>query len=194
MLTHQVQSFRGATQSSLQRAEIWLETRYPCGLGRGELTQQRAIRRLPRVSIRHGRKHDGLELRTRCNKIDVEGLLVDAVFPKPLGPIYGRPAGLEGAKSSLMSPHLIPKNPDSQFRRTAKGKLVNIPAPGCGFCTATQLNTETSGEAWKISLLSSTVYHPEVVYPEIGFDGRRNPALLSSPVRSRRPLKICWRE
>jgi hypothetical protein len=29
------------------------------------------------------------------------------------------------------------------MHRLAKGKPVNIPAPGCGFCAATQLNVET---------------------------------------------------
>jgi len=30
------------------------------------------------------------------------------------------------------------------MRRLAKGEPVNIPAPGCGFCAATQLNAETT--------------------------------------------------
>jgi len=30
------------------------------------------------------------------------------------------------------------------LRRIAKGKPVNIPAPGCGFFAATQLNAETT--------------------------------------------------
>ena len=50
LLTHKVQSFRGATESRLQRAEIPPETRYPCRLGRGDSTRQRAIRHPRRES------------------------------------------------------------------------------------------------------------------------------------------------
>ena len=45
LLIHQVQSFRGATESSLQRVEIPPETRHPRRLERGDSTRQRAIRR-----------------------------------------------------------------------------------------------------------------------------------------------------
>ncbi|KAH8889921.1 hypothetical protein GQ53DRAFT_184525 [Thozetella sp. PMI_491] len=59
----------------------------------------------------------GLEILAEgCNEADVEGFLEDAVFPKPLDLIYGRAAGLESSKSSLMSAHLIPNNSESQFR------------------------------------------------------------------------------
>ena len=40
-------------------------------------------------------------------------------------------------------------------RRLAKGKPVNIPAPGCGFCAATQLNAETTAGAPSRVLFSS---------------------------------------
>ncbi|KAH8889896.1 hypothetical protein GQ53DRAFT_766357 [Thozetella sp. PMI_491] len=51
-----------------------------------------------------------------CTEADVEGFLEDSVFPKPSDATYGRSAGLGSAKSSLMSSHLIPNNPESQFR------------------------------------------------------------------------------
>jgi hypothetical protein len=51
-----------------------------------------------------------------CTEADVEGFLEDAVFPKSLDPAYGRLAGLESAKASLVSSHLIPNNPESPFR------------------------------------------------------------------------------
>jgi hypothetical protein len=38
------------------------------------------------------------------------------VFPKDYDATYGCRAGLESSKSSLMSSHLIPNNPESQFR------------------------------------------------------------------------------
>ena len=59
----------------------------------------------------------GLEILAEgCNEADVEGFLEDTVFPKPLNLTYGRSLGLESAKSSLMSSHLIPNNPDSPFK------------------------------------------------------------------------------
>ena len=39
--------------------------------------------------------------------------------------------------------------------RVAKGKPVNIPAPGCGFCAVTQLNAETTAGAPGRVLFSS---------------------------------------
>lgn len=51
-----------------------------------------------------------------CTEADVEGFLEDTVFPKPSDLTYGRSAGLGSAKSSLMSSHLIPNNPESPFR------------------------------------------------------------------------------
>jgi hypothetical protein len=51
-----------------------------------------------------------------CTEADVEGFLEDAIFPKDSDLTYGYPAGLESAKSSLMSSHLIPNNPNSPFR------------------------------------------------------------------------------
>ncbi|KAH8902627.1 hypothetical protein BR93DRAFT_987812 [Coniochaeta sp. PMI_546] len=58
----------------------------------------------------------GLEILAEgCNEADVDGLLEDAIFPIPLDLTYGRSAGLESAKSSLISSHLIPNNPESQF-------------------------------------------------------------------------------
>ena len=49
-------------------------------------------------------------------KADVERLLEDTVFPKDSDLSSGRRAGLESAKSSLMSSHLIPNNPEIPFR------------------------------------------------------------------------------
>lgn len=51
-----------------------------------------------------------------CTEADMEGFLEDSVFPKDYDAAYGRRAGLESAKSSLMSSHLTPNNPESQFR------------------------------------------------------------------------------
>lgn len=51
-----------------------------------------------------------------CKEADVEEFLNDTVFPKDHDVTYGRRAGLESAKSALMSSHLIPNNPESQFR------------------------------------------------------------------------------
>ncbi|KAK3323912.1 hypothetical protein B0T19DRAFT_216741 [Cercophora scortea] len=56
------------------------------------------------------------DLQRGCTEVDVEEFLTDTVFPKNSDQTYGRPAGLESAKSSLMSSHLIPNNPESQFR------------------------------------------------------------------------------
>lgn len=51
-----------------------------------------------------------------CTEADVEEFLRDSVFPKPSDLAYGRSAGLGSSKSTLMSSHLIPNNPESQFR------------------------------------------------------------------------------
>lgn len=59
----------------------------------------------------------GLEtLAKGCTEAQVESFFEDTVFPKPFDHAYGLPAGLAGAKSSLMSSHLIPNNPESPFR------------------------------------------------------------------------------
>jgi hypothetical protein len=55
-------------------------------------------------------------LAEECTKADIEGFLEDIVFPKSLDSAYRRSAGLESAKSFLMSSHLIPNNPESLFR------------------------------------------------------------------------------
>ncbi|TPX14894.1 uncharacterized protein E0L32_005003 [Thyridium curvatum] len=60
---------------------------------------------------------DGLDSLARgCTEADVEGFLEDTVFPKVWDRTYGSSAGLGIAKSSLMSSHLIPNNPESPFR------------------------------------------------------------------------------
>lgn len=51
-----------------------------------------------------------------CTEADVEKFLEGAVFPNEDDLTYGCSAGLESAKSCLMSSHLIPNNPDSHFR------------------------------------------------------------------------------
>ncbi|KAK0613145.1 hypothetical protein B0T17DRAFT_511485 [Bombardia bombarda] len=56
------------------------------------------------------------DLQRGCTEADVEEFFTDTVFPKNSDRTYGRPAGLESAKSSLISSHLIPNNPESQFR------------------------------------------------------------------------------
>ena len=56
------------------------------------------------------------DLQRGCTEAHVEEFFTDTVFPKNSDPTYGRSAGLESAKSSLMSSHLIPNNPESQFR------------------------------------------------------------------------------
>jgi hypothetical protein len=56
------------------------------------------------------------DLQRGCTAADVEKFFTDTMFPKNSDWTYGRPAGLESAKSSLMSSHLIPNNPESPFR------------------------------------------------------------------------------
>ncbi|CAJ2510568.1 Uu.00g095370.m01.CDS01 [Anthostomella pinea] len=56
------------------------------------------------------------DLQRGCTEADVEEFFTDTVFPKNWDLAYGRSAGLESAKSSLMSSHLIPNNPESQFK------------------------------------------------------------------------------
>ncbi|KAK0748559.1 hypothetical protein B0T21DRAFT_344204 [Apiosordaria backusii] len=56
------------------------------------------------------------ELAEGCTEADVERVFQNAVFPEPLDPAYGRPAGLDRAQSSLMSSHLIPNNLESRSR------------------------------------------------------------------------------
>ncbi|KAK3936243.1 hypothetical protein QBC46DRAFT_367034 [Diplogelasinospora grovesii] len=51
-----------------------------------------------------------------CIKADVKGFLEDTVFLKPSDLTYRRSVGLRSVKSSLMSSHLIPNNPESQFK------------------------------------------------------------------------------
>lgn len=56
------------------------------------------------------------DLQRGCTEADVEEFFTDTVFPKNSDRSYGRPVGLESSKSSLMSSHLIPNNPESPFR------------------------------------------------------------------------------
>lgn len=52
-----------------------------------------------------------------CDEAQVTKFLDDTVFPDPdVDATYGRLAGLGSAKSSLISSHLLPNNPESPFR------------------------------------------------------------------------------
>lgn len=51
-----------------------------------------------------------------CTEAAVEAFLEDAVFPRDWDSAYGHSTGLGISKSALMSSHLTPNNPDTQFR------------------------------------------------------------------------------
>ncbi|KAI0403527.1 hypothetical protein F4802DRAFT_292129 [Xylaria palmicola] len=60
---------------------------------------------------------DRLEtLQRGCSEADVEEFFTDTVFPKNSDLTYGRLAGLENSKLSLMANHLVPNNSESPFR------------------------------------------------------------------------------
>ncbi|KAI1808846.1 hypothetical protein F4811DRAFT_558909 [Daldinia bambusicola] len=109
----------------------------------------------------------GLEILAEgCNEADVEGLLKDAVFPKPLDFTYGRTAGLESAKSSLMSSHLIPNNPESPFR-------VSGPKPDLLYGYSGALK---DGAFTRPQFLAQTILHPQNTrFAEATIQGLRFP-------------------
>ncbi|KAK0655345.1 hypothetical protein B0T16DRAFT_451044 [Cercophora newfieldiana] len=93
----------------------------------------------------------GLEILDRgCTEANVESFLEDTVFPKDYDATYGRRAGLESAKSSLMSSHLIPNNPESQFR-------VSGPKPDLLYGYSSDLR---DGAFTESQFLAQEVLHP----------------------------------
>jgi hypothetical protein len=95
---------------------------------------------------------DGLDILARgCTEADVERFLEDAVFPKSLDPTYGRRAGLESAGSSLMSSHLVPNNPESQFR-------ISQPKPDLLYGYSGDLR---DGAITQPQFLAQEVLHPQ---------------------------------
>ncbi|KAK4140937.1 uncharacterized protein C8A04DRAFT_14509 [Dichotomopilus funicola] len=50
------------------------------------------------------------ELDASCNETDVESFVGDALLPEKRDPAYGREAGLQRTRSSLMAAHLVPRN------------------------------------------------------------------------------------
>ncbi len=94
-------------------------TRLPDHLS-GHLERLRAERDSPGPSSEEIDGYlDGLEtLAQSCSEADVEEFLKASVFPRDHDATYGRAAGLKSAKSSVMSSHLIPNNPESRFRVT----------------------------------------------------------------------------
>lgn len=100
-----------------------------------------------------------------CNEADVDTFFADSLLPKASDPSYGRASGLIAVKSSLVSSHLIPANPASQFRvsQPKPDYLYGYtPNQGSAF-TDTQLTTQ------------GTLHPKNCRYPEATTQGLRFP-------------------
>lgn len=101
-----------------------------------------------------------------CTEADVEEFLTDTVFPKNSDQNYGRSAGLESAKSALMSSHLIPNNPQSPFR-------VSGPKPNLLYGYSGALR---DGAFTQSQFLAQSSLHPHNIrFPEATAQGSRFP-------------------
>ncbi|KAK3379027.1 hypothetical protein B0T24DRAFT_144293 [Lasiosphaeria ovina] len=106
------------------------------------------------------------DLQRGCTEADVEEFFTDTVFPKNSDRNYGRLAGLESSKSSPMSSHLIPNNPESPFR-------VSGPKPNLLYGYSGALK---DGAFTRPQLLAQTGLHPRNIrFAEATTQGLRFP-------------------
>lgn len=106
------------------------------------------------------------DLQRGCTEADVEEFFTDTVFPKNSDRNYGRSAGLETAKSALISSHLIADNPESAFR-------VSGPKPDLLYGYSGALR---DGAFTQPQFLAQSSLHPQNArFPEATAQGLRFP-------------------